>query len=161
MYASSIATLWGVRYVVPDSDLERVNRRIGRSFAITFGVLLVLIRFVDVTVASLAWFISILLAFGWLNERLIARGLSRVRVARSELEPRNVRNYLLVTARAAGVPILVACVVIALPLAVAVTVGLVSTRDWWMLALAIPLYTFMVGMPIWQLVLLSRDNRPT
>ena len=159
VYSPPLARLRGVGYLVSDGDVDRVSRRVRYALALMLVVLFVLLKLLDDTLAGFALAVLAAVVFGWIAEMVVVRGLTTLRVGKSDLEPRGMRSNLLVTARAAGVPVLVALALVGMFLAVGVIWGLVIAKDWWMLLLAVPLYTFMVGMPLWQLVLLSRDER--
>lgn len=159
VYSPPLARLRGVGYLVGDGDVDRVSRRVKFSLSLMLAVLFVLLKLLDDTVADFALALLAAVVFGWLAEIVIVRGLTTIRLRKSDLERRDMRDHLLATARAAGVPVLVALVLVGMVLAVGVTWGLVYAKDWWMLLLAVPMYTFIVGVPLWQLVLLSREER--
>lgn len=159
VYSPPLARLRGVGYLVGDGDVDRVSRRVRYSLAVMLVVLFVLLKLLDDTLAGFALAVLAAVVFGWTAERVVVRELTTIRLRNSDVEPRDMRSYLLLTAKATGVPVLVTLLLVGMCLAVGVTLGLVFAKDWWMLLLTVPLYTFMVGMPAWQLVLLSREER--
>lgn len=145
-------------FLVPDGEVQRLNKRLRWYYFGTLTAVLIGTRVVLESDAHWIWFLIGAFAVGEIGSPLLTRGLRRVEIAKEDFRPIDRHTGAVKIARATGAPVLRTLLLLTSLLAVGVVWAALATRDWWLLIAAVTMYGAMSATFVWQLRLIKSSD---
>jgi hypothetical protein len=148
-------------YLVSDEDAKRVEARLRRVLLIVLPGLISLMVLALPREASIRYWIGVvivpLVVTRALQRLWVLRGIPRVAVTESELEPLDKRARQMIQLRAIGTPALLAMIVAGVAMTTLQVVGLIQDK-YWLAGLGTVLFAGLTIVLTHRLFLLRRDR---